>query len=197
MTTACHGVGRTRSVLRSDPALAQALRLRKKQRGTDWVRTVFKEAITAAWLNDFAPSFTVIDNTTNNPFRQPRYAGANLSQLGQEVQTVPGRFYSITEIARSNTRTFHDRLTENLLPARGEGVSFSSRLWFDGVVAGRSSTGRLTTNDVDQAFVAYTSYNAQSGDAVTARPRFPAVFHPSGLAQVISPIPPWARISTA
>src|ERR1700722_17359780 len=31
------------------------------QRGADWVRAVFP-GITAAWLNDFAPSFTVLDN---------------------------------------------------------------------------------------------------------------------------------------
>jgi hypothetical protein len=121
------------------------------QRGVDWVAATFENGPATAWLNDFAPSFTVVDNSTNNPLHTPRYAGANLSQLGQEVQTVPGRFYSITEIARSNTKTFADRLTENVLPAPGEGVSFSSRLCF--------SPTPMATNDLDHAFVAYCSYN--------------------------------------
>jgi hypothetical protein len=123
------------------------------QRGVDWVRAVFKDGTTAAWLNDFAPSFTVIDKSTKNPLHAPRYSGANLSQLGQEVQTVPGRFYSITEIARSNSKTFANRSTENILPARGEGVSFSSRLLL--------SKAALDNKAVDQIFVAFAGYNGQ------------------------------------
>ena len=124
-----------------------------KHRGTDWVRAVFKEGTTVAWLNDFAPSFTVVDNTTNNPLHQPRYAGANLSQLGQEIQTVPGRLYSITEIARPDSDKFWNRLTEAILPARGEGVSFSSRLLLNKEALSKTQT--------DQTFVAYAGYNAQ------------------------------------
>ncbi len=125
------------------------------QHGVDWLCTAFDDGTGAAWLNGFAPSFTVIDNSTNNPLHTPRYAGANLSQLGWEAQTTPGNLFSVTEIARSDTRAFSDRLTENVLPACGEGVSFSSRLCFTGTSLG--------TNDVDHAFVAYNSYNPQSG----------------------------------
>lgn len=124
-----------------------------KHRGADWVRTVFTEGTTVAWLNDFAPSFTVVDNTTNNPLHAPRYAGANLSQLGQEVQTVPGRFYSITEIARPDSDKFLNRTTEALLPVPGEGVSFSSRLIL--------SKTALSNTEVDQTFVAFAGYNPQ------------------------------------
>ena len=127
------------------------------QRGVDWVRSVFRDGPNVAWLNDFAPSFTVLDNSTNNTFHQPRYAGANLSQLGQEVRTSPGEFYSITEIARSNSKTFRDRLTEDVLPAQREGVSFSSRLVF--------SATPLDNSKVDQTFVAYTGYTAQQKTA--------------------------------
>jgi len=124
-----------------------------KQRGTDWVRTVFQGATTSGWMNDFAPSFTIVDNTTNNPLHQPRWAGANLSQLGEEVQTAPGRFYSITEIARPDSDKFRNRMTEALLPRRGEGVSFSSRLILSKVP--------LSNTQVDQTFVAFTGYNPQ------------------------------------
>lgn len=139
-------------------------RERYAQRGTDWARTVFKDGTTAAWLNDFAPSFTVIDRSTNNPLHCPRYAGANLSQLGQEVQTVPGRFYSITEIARSQGKAFANRGTENALPARGEGISFSSRLVFTNAALGDMET--------DQTFVAFTSYNAQRTQSAGATMSF-------------------------
>lgn len=125
-----------------------------KQRGTDWVRTIFKGGVTAAWLNDFAPSFTIIDNSTNNALHAPRYALANLSQLGQETQAVPERLYLVTEMARSDTRVFNDRLTENVLPLRGEGVTFGSRLVF--------SAASADTNEIDHALVASAGYNAQS-----------------------------------
>lgn len=98
------------------------------QRGVDWVRSAFGNGVTVAWLNDFAPSFTVLDNSTKNTFKQPRYEGANLPQLGQEVQTTGEKFYSITEIARSNIKSYRDRVADNTLPARGEGLNFSSRL---------------------------------------------------------------------
>lgn len=127
------------------------------QRGVDWVRTVFKSGVTAAWLNDFAPSFTVLDNTKKNSFKQERYQGASLPQLGQEVETAGERFCSVTEIARSNTRSYRDRLAENVLPARGEGVSFSTRVVF--------SKKPIGDKDVDQAFVGYTSYNEQRATA--------------------------------
>ena len=124
------------------------------QRGVDWTRAEFRDGATVAWLNDFAPSFTVLDNSTNNPLHAPRYAGANLSQLGQEIQLSPGRFLVITEIARPGGKTFADRVTENVLPARGEGVSFSSRLIF--------TNASFSPGAIDNDFVAFTSYNEQS-----------------------------------
>jgi hypothetical protein len=123
------------------------------QRGVDWVRGSLKSGVAVAWLNDFAPSFTVLDNTKKNSFKQERYEGASLPQLGQEVQTDGERFYSITEIARSNIRSYRDRLAENTLPAHGEGVAFTSRLAF--------SKKQISDKDVDQMFVGYTSYNEQ------------------------------------
>ncbi|MEO5804710.1 MAG: hypothetical protein ABIR24_14385 [Verrucomicrobiota bacterium] len=123
------------------------------QRGVDWVRNVFGNGVTVAWLNDFAPSFTVLDNSTRNTYKQPRYEGASLPQLGQEVQTVGHKFYSITEIARSNIKSYRDRLAENTLPARGEGVKFSSRL----VLSKKS----FSDAETDQMLVGYTSYNEQ------------------------------------
>ncbi|MDB6027503.1 MAG: hypothetical protein JWM68_3726, partial [Verrucomicrobiales bacterium] len=123
------------------------------QRGLDWVRNTLDNGVTAAWLNDFAPSFTLLDKSSKNSFKQPRYEGASMPQLGQEAQTAGEKFYSITEIARSNTKSYRDRLAENTLPAHGEGVSFSSRL-----VLGKQSLGDTET---DQMFVGYTSFNEQ------------------------------------
>ncbi|HSU57398.1 MAG TPA: hypothetical protein VLT36_25370, partial [Candidatus Dormibacteraeota bacterium] len=100
------------------------------QRGVDWCRTSFSNGTTIAWLNDFAPSFTV--ETPATAKTPAHYTGANLPQLGQEIQTAKTRVYSITEIARSTIRSYRDRLKENILPARGEGVSFRSELVFGG-----------------------------------------------------------------
>ena len=123
------------------------------QRGVDWVRCEFAHGMTAAWMNDFAPSFTLVDNSTKNTFKQPRYEGASLPQLGQEVQTEGDRFYSITEIARANIKSYRDRLAENALPARGDSVSFSSRLVL--------RKPPLNDSETDQMFVGFTSYNEQ------------------------------------
>lgn len=127
------------------------------QRGVDWVRTDFGRAGSVAWLKDFAPSFTVLDNSTKNTFKQARYTGANVPQLGQEVQTAGDRCYSITEIARSNIRSYRDRLVDNTLPMRGEGAAFSSRLVF--------SRSRLTDRQSDEMLVGYTSYTEQRNTA--------------------------------
>ena len=123
------------------------------QRGVDWVRTRFADNVTAAWLNDFAPSFTLLDPSTRNTFKQARYQGASLPQLGQEIQTDGDNFYSITEIARGNIRSYRDRLAEFALPARGDSVRFSSRLVL--------RRGALTDQEVDQMLVGFTSYNEQ------------------------------------
>src|ERR1051325_7483094 len=112
----------------SSPFRAGEGRHQFTQRGVDWVRGACGNGVTAAWLNDFAPSFTLLDNTAKNTFKQPRYEGANLPQLGQEVQTAGNKFYSITEIARSNIQSYRDRLAESTLPARGDSIVFSSRL---------------------------------------------------------------------
>jgi hypothetical protein len=118
--------------------------------GVDWVRCVFENGKNVTWMNDFAPSFTMKDNTTNNTFHAPRYALANLSQIGQEMRTSPGETYFITEVARNLADSFRNLLTEDVLPARGEGASFSSRL-----VLG------LDKAEVDHTFVAYTGYTSQ------------------------------------
>jgi hypothetical protein len=134
------------------------------ERGADWVRSVFDNGASAIWLNDFAPSFTVLDNTSRNTFKQPRYEGANLPQLGQEVQTSGEKFYSVTEIARSNIKSYRDRLAENRLPPRGDGVKFSSRL----VLNKKSSSDAET----DEIFVGYTSYNEQRKSSNSAKVSF-------------------------
>lgn len=122
-------------------------------RGVDWVRIDFGRAGSAAWLMDFAPSFTVLDKSTRNTFKQPRYTGANVPQLGQELQTAGNRLYSITEIARPNIRSYRDRVVDNTLPARSEGAAFSSRLVF--------SRSRPTDRQTDQMLIGYTSYHTQ------------------------------------
>jgi hypothetical protein len=122
------------------------------QRGVDWTHTEFKHGSSAAWLNDFAPSFTVLTPAT--PKTPQRYTGANLSQLGQEVQTVKARLYSITEIAHSNVRSFRDRLKENIIPPIGEKLRFNSRIVF-------GASKSLDTIAADHDFVAWTSYNPQ------------------------------------
>jgi hypothetical protein len=131
------------------------------QHGVDWVRCGFKTGATAAWMNDFAPSFTMVDNSTNNIFHAPRYALANLSQIGREARTSGDNVYLISEISRNLADTFRNLLTEDVLPARGEGISFSSRLVFGGA--------DLDNSKVDHAFVAYAGYTAQhkTSDGVT------------------------------
>ena len=101
----------------------------------------------------FFPSFTVLDNTTKNTFKQPRYEGANLPQLGQEVQL---RETNSIQSLRSRARapeSYRDRLAENILPARGDKVNSSSRL-----VLSKQS---FSDAETDQMFVGFTSYNEQ------------------------------------
>jgi hypothetical protein len=143
-----------RSPFRAGPGRYQFV-----QHGVDWVQCRFADGPTAAWLNGFAPSFTIIDNTTNNALHAPRYAGANLSQLSQEVERTADADYFISEIARSDTRVYSARPTENVLPLRGEGVSFSSRICL--------TASPKTSDETDHAFVAYNSYNAQTNKAGT------------------------------
>ncbi len=121
-------------------------------RGTDWIKTPLQGGGTAAWLNDFTPSFTVHKEKTA---KQPaRWVGANTAQLGQEAQVSKNALYSITEIARPNIKSYRSRLDDNVLPQHGEDpLTISSRLIL--------SSGVMTDEQVDQAFVAMTGYRHQ------------------------------------
>lgn len=123
------------------------------QRGVDWATVHTAEGAAIAWMNDFAESFTVFQASSENRFRQPRYTGANLPQLGSEAQASPGALYWITEIARTNIQSYRDRLIDNILPPPGESVSFASRLAFE---AGPISDQRAT-----EQYLAYTGYRRQ------------------------------------
>lgn len=136
---------RAHSPFRSGPGRHEFL-----HHGLDWLRADAVEGGSVLWLNDFAPSFTVLDESRRNPFRQPRYQGANLPQLGREVQTDGRACLFITEIARDNIRTFRDRLAENVLPEPGDSVRFRSRVLF--------GSERLSDAASDAAFVGYTGY---------------------------------------
>jgi hypothetical protein len=155
---------RDRSPFRSGPGRHQFL-----HRGLDWMRVDLAGGGSALWLNDFAPSFTVLDGSRRNLFREPRYQGANLPQLGQEVQTAGPACYFVTEIARPNIRAFRDRLAENVLPERGDGARFRSRI----VV----SSARSSDAESDAAFVGYTGYvqTAATNHVVTVAFGVPAV----------------------
>ena len=121
------------------------------QRGVDWVNTKFATNTGVLWLNDFAPSFTVHQDATGK--RSGRFTGANSPQLGQEAQTAGGSLYSITEIARSNTRYYLERFVPNLLPPAGEPLAFSSRLVF--------AESPVTEQRADEEFIAYVGYGEQ------------------------------------
>ena len=122
------------------------------QRGVDWLKTNFAGNISAAWLNEFSQSFTVHQDATNR--RPARWVGANIPQIGFEAQTKGEDVFVLTEIARSNLRSYAERLEDNRLMERGESVSFTSRIVFN----------KQTQSDeqIDNAFVAYTSYAEQA-----------------------------------
>jgi len=121
------------------------------QRGVDWIKTNFAENISVAWMNDFSPSFTVHQDAKGK--RPARFVGANIPQIGYEAQTNEKDVYILTEIARSNLKSYAERLEDNRLMPRGESVSFSSRLVI--------SETALTDEKVDNAFIAYASYAEQ------------------------------------
>ncbi|MBA3601471.1 MAG: hypothetical protein H0W45_09590, partial [Acidobacteria bacterium] len=121
------------------------------QRGVDWIKTNFADNVSVAWLNDFSQSFTVHQDAKGK--RPARFVGANIPQIGYEAQTNENDVYILTEIARSNLKSYAERLEDNRLMPRGESVSFSSRLII--------SETALTDEQVDNAFVAYTSYAEQ------------------------------------
>ncbi|HEX8523908.1 MAG TPA: hypothetical protein VF669_16760 [Tepidisphaeraceae bacterium] len=120
-------------------------------RGADWINSQLGTS-SVAWLNDFTPSFTVHKDAAG---KQPaRWLGANTAQLGQEAQLSGNNLYSITEIARPNIKGYRSRLDDNVLPQPGnDPLKITSRLIF--------STSAMTDEQVDQAFIAMTSFRHQ------------------------------------
>jgi hypothetical protein len=132
------------------------------QRGADWLRSVFANGSSVAWIYNFPGSFTVRDDTAKNSFKQPRYTGGSLPQLGQEIQTAGPAVYSITEIARPNIRSYRDRVIDNVLPAAGDSVRFASRMIF------ATAPAQLDDTRVTQHFLACNSARLQTRqDAAT------------------------------
>jgi hypothetical protein len=128
------------------------------QRGVDWLKTNFAGNNSVAWMNEFSQSFTVHQDAKGK--RPARWVGANIPQIGHEAQTNGNDVYLLTEIARSNLRSYAERLEDNRLMERGESANFSSRLAF--------SKTAMTDEQVDNAFVAYASYaeQKQTGDKI-------------------------------
>lgn len=121
------------------------------QRGVDWLKTNFAGGNSVAWMNEFSQSFTVHQDAKGK--RPARWVGANIPQIGHEAQTNGRDVYLLTEIARSNLKSYAERLEDNRLMERGEAANFSSRLAF--------SKTAMTDEQVDNAFVAYASYAEQ------------------------------------
>ncbi|MFN2453330.1 MAG: hypothetical protein ABR577_03840 [Pyrinomonadaceae bacterium] len=128
------------------------------QRGVDWINTKLATNTGVLWLNDFAPSFTVHQAASGK--RPGRYTGANSPQLGQEAQSAGDSLYSITEIARSNTRYYLERFVPNVLPSPGEPLAFSARLVF--------ADTPVTNARADEEFIAYVGYGEQHAGASEA-----------------------------
>lgn len=128
------------------------------QRGVDWLKTNFAGNNSVAWMNEFSQSFTVHQDAKGK--RPARFVGANIPQIGHEAQTNGNDVYLLTEIARSNLRSYAERLEDNRLMERGDSANFSSRLAF--------SKTPMTDETVDNAFVAYASYaeQKQTGDKI-------------------------------
>ncbi len=122
------------------------------QHGIDWIKTNFAGKISAAWLNDFSQSFTVHQEAKGK--RPARWVGANIPQIGFEAQTKADDVFILTEIARSNLKSYAERLEDNRLMNSGESVSYTSRLVFN--------QNLQTDEQIDNAFVAYTSYAEQT-----------------------------------
>ncbi|MEO6050876.1 MAG: hypothetical protein ABIP78_06030, partial [Pyrinomonadaceae bacterium] len=121
------------------------------QRGVDWLKTNFTGNVSVAWLNDFSESFTVHQDATDK--HPARWVGANIPQIGFEAQTKNADVFILTEIARSNLKSYAERLEDNRLMPRGQSVSYVSRLVFN--------KEPQTDEQTDNAFVAYTSYAEQ------------------------------------
>ena len=125
------------------------------QHGVDWLKTNFAKNISAAWLNEFSQSFTVHQEATAK--RPARWVGANIPQIGFEAQTTNTDVFMLAEIARSNLKSYAERLEDNRLMPRGESISLTSRLAFNQNLQSDEQT--------DDAFVAYTSYAEQKNSA--------------------------------
>jgi hypothetical protein len=130
------------------------------QRGVDWINTQLADGTSIAWLNAFAPSFTVHHDATAK--RPARWVGANTAQLGQEAILNADALYSITEIARPNIKMYASRLDDNVLPGADQPLKFTSRVII--------TDQKLTDARVDQLFVAYTGYNSESSSGPPAQP---------------------------
>ncbi|MBA4185928.1 MAG: hypothetical protein H0X49_18260, partial [Acidobacteria bacterium] len=128
------------------------------QRGVDWFRTNTANGAAVAVMHDFSQSFTVHQDAKGR--RPARFVGANIPQIGYELQTAGDDVFQLTEIARSNLKSYAERLEDNRLMPRGESVAFSSRFVF--------SKNAMTDEQVDNAFVAYASYaeQKQTGDRI-------------------------------
>ena len=122
------------------------------QRGVDWIKTNFAGKISAAWLNEFSQSFTVHQDATKK--HPARWVGANIPQIGFEAQTAGNDVFVLTEIARSNLKSYAERLEDNRLMPRGESISFTSRIAFNRNIQ--------SDEQADNAFVAYASYAEQT-----------------------------------
>ena len=121
------------------------------QRGIDWLKTNFAGNISSAWMNDFSPSFTVHQDARGK--RPARWVGANIPQIGYEAQSKGTDLYILTEIARSNLKSYAERLEDNRLMEIGDSANYTSRIAF--------YSNPATDEQVDNAFVAYTSYAEQ------------------------------------
>lgn len=128
------------------------------QRGIDWVKTNFAGNVSSAWMNDFSQSFTVHQKARGK--RPARWVGANIPQIGFEAQSKDKDLYILTEIARSNLKSYAERLEDNRLMEIGDSANYTSRIAF--------YRNPPTDEQVDNAFVAYTSYAEQkiSGDKI-------------------------------
>ena len=128
------------------------------QRGVDWFRTNTTNGAAVAVMHDFSQSFTVHQDAKGK--RPARFVGANIPQIGYELQTAGDDVFQLTEIARSNLKSYAERLEDNRLMPRGESIAFSSRFVF--------SKNAMTDEQVDNAFVAYASYaeQKQTGDKI-------------------------------
>lgn len=128
------------------------------QRGVDWINSTLGDT-SIAWMNDFAQSFTIHHEKTAKT--QAQWRGGNAPQLGQEAALSGDVLYSVTEIARPMVKYYQSRFTGDTLPMKDDPLTFSSRLMV--------SKEKLSDERVDQLFVGWTSYNAESKDGETTR----------------------------